>query len=139
MNLLTFIFTDIMVSRRGRKKKTSSSSTTSHISTLEIPRIVEKLRLQKHHSSTCKNYYTVWKLFSKFCLSLDTKPPTWEDRIILFIGYLIDNNKQSSPVKSYISAIRAILQDDGIKLNEDLFLVSSLTQACKYVNDKART
>ena len=63
----------------------------------------------------------------------------WEDRIVLFIGYLIDNKKQSATVKSYVSAIRAVLKDDGIKLNEDLFLVSSLLRACKYVNDQAKT
>ena len=42
-------------------------------------------------------------------------------------------------VKSYISALRAILKDDGKKLNEDLFLVSPLTRACHYVNDRSRT
>ena len=59
---------------------------------------------------------------------------------MLFLGYLIDSCKQSATVKSYLSAIRAVLKDDGVKLNEDLFLVSSsLTRACKYKNDNFRT
>ena len=101
--------------------------------------IVERLCLQKHRSTTKQNYFAVWKLFSKFYLSLDVKPIEWEDRIVLFIGHLIHNKKQSSMVKSYLSAIRSVLQDDGIKLDENLFLVSSLTRACKYTNDKIRT
>ena len=37
------------------------------------------------------------------------------------------------------SAIRAVLKDDRIRLNEDLFLVSSLMRACKYTNDSIHT
>ena len=122
-----------------KKKNSSSSSTSSRLSTTEIQNIVDRLKLQKHRSSTKHNYYTVWKIFSKFYLRLDRKPKTWEDRIVLFIGYLIDNNKQSSTVKSYISALRAVLKEDGKKLDEDLFLVTSLTRACKFVNDRVRT
>ena len=121
------------------KKSVTTSSTSSRLSTAEIQAIVDRLRLQKHRSSTQKNYYTVWKLFAQFCLRLDVKPKYWEDRIVLFIGHLIHNKKQSSTVKSYLSAIRAVLQDDGIRLNEDLFLISSLTKACKYTNDRIRT
>ena len=58
---------------------------------------------------------------------------------MLFIGFLVDQKKQSSTVKSYLSALRAILKDDDVKLNEDLLLISSLTQACSYTNDRART
>ena len=124
----------------GRKRSQStSSSTSSHISTDEMKGIIERLRMEKHRSTTKQMYYTVWKLFSKFNLCLDVKPTSWEDRIVLFIGYLVDCNKQSSTVKSYLSAIRAVLKDDGIKLDEDLFLVSSLTQPCKYRKDRIRT
>ena len=124
----------------GRKRSQStSSSTSSCISTDEMKGIIERLHMEKHRSTTKQMYYTVWKLFSKFNLCLDVKPTSWEDRIVLFIGYLVDCNKQSSTVKSYLSAIRAALKDDGIKLNEDLFLVSSLNRSCKYRNDRIRT
>ena len=132
--------TGTSTSTQKRRSNSSSGSTTStRISTTEMQNIVERLRLQKHRSSTRQNYYTVWKIFSSFCLRLDNKPESWEDRIVLFIGYLIQNKKQSATVKSYLSAIRAVLQDDGIKLDENTFLVSSLTRACKYVNDTIQT
>ena len=121
------------------QRSSSTASTSTRLSTTELQGIVDRLRLQKHRSSTKANYYTVWKIFSRFYLRLDIKPEQWEDRIILFIGYLINNKKQSSTVKSYLSAIRNILKDDGVELNENIFLVSSLTKACKFANDRART
>ena len=37
-----------------------------------------------------------------------------------------------------MSAIRGILADEGIKLCEDSYLLTSLTSACKLINDKVR-
>ena len=51
----------------------------------------------------------------------------------------MEQKKQSSIVRSYLSAIRAVLKIDGIKLNEYMFLVNALTRACKIKNDKIRT
>ena len=42
-------------------------------------------------------------------------------------------------MKSYVSAIKAVLREDGIYVNEDKCLLSSLTKACKYENDHVRT
>ena len=127
--------------RRKRRKIVSDqvSSTSSQLSTTSIEQIVEQLKLQKHRCSTRKNYYAVWKLFNKFFIRLDRKPKSWGKRLILFIGYLIQNKKQSSTVKSYISTIRTVLKDNNIKLNEDQFLITSLTKACRLVNDRVKT
>ena len=38
-------------------------------------------------------------------------------------------------VKSYISAIGAVLKNDGVKLQEDTCLLNSLTKACRLQND----
>ena len=111
----------------------------SQISTNSIEQIIQKLKLQKYRDSTRNNYYTIWKLFNRFFVRLDRKPSSWEKRIQLFVGYLIENKKQSSTVKSYISAICAVLQDNDIKLDEDLFLINSSMKACRLVNDKVRT
>ena len=110
--------------KRSRKSgkarsKDDSLSTNSSISTRDMQMIVDRLRSQQYRDSTKKNYYVVWRLFNKFVIRLDNKPTNWEDRLTLFIGYLIDSKKQSSTVKSYISAIRAILQEIRVKLNED--------------------
>ena len=46
--------------------------------------------------------------------------------------------KQSRTIKSYVSAIKAVLKEDKIKICEDKYLLSSLTRACKVHNDQAR-
>ena len=59
--------------------------------------------------------------------------------MILFVGYLIESKKKSQTIKSYISAIRALLRDDRITLNENKYLLTVLTKACKFRNDRVRT
>ena len=58
---------------------------------------------------------------------------------MLYTGFLIENKKQSSTVKSYISAIRCVLQEDGVELNDNKVLIKSLTKACMLKNDQVRT
>ena len=55
------------------------------------------------------------------------------------MGHLVNSKKQSSTVKSYISAIKAVLNMNNIKLNPDQYLLTSLTRACRVVNDRVRT
>ena len=92
---------------------------------VEISSIVEQLKHNQHRNSTKKCYYAVWKLFNEFFMKLDLKPKKWEDRLTLFVGYLIENEKQSSTVKSCISAIKAVLKMNGIKITEDEYLLAS--------------
>ena len=74
-----------------------------------------------------------------FFIRLDHKPDNLEDRLTLFVGYLVENKKKSSTVRSYILAIKSVLKDDGIDLCEDRYLLTSLTSACKYKNDRVTT
>ena len=101
------------------KNKPEIEEDGSSISTATIKSIIERLKLERNQSSTRKNYHTVWKIFSRFYLKLDIKPTEWEDQITLFVGYLIDQNKKSSMVKSYVSAIRSVLQEDNITIEEN--------------------
>ena len=117
----------------------SSGSTVTTISTSAVQNLVDKLKLERNRSSTRKNYHCIWKLFNEFFIKLDAKPKTWEERLILFVGYLVGENKRSATVKSYISAIKLVLLEDGITLNADKYLLASLTRACKYKNNKATT
>ena len=94
---------------------------------------------EQHRGSTKKNYRSIWKNFNSFIVKLDVKPQTWEDRVSLYVGYLISTNKQSSTVRSYVSAIKTVLQANRIKINENKYMLSSLTRACRLVNDKVRT
>ena len=114
------------------------SSDTSSISTKGLQRIIDKLRCEKHRVSTRKNYYSIWKTFNEFYVRLDDKPCNWEDRLVLFVGHLVMKNRKSTTIASYISAIKSVLLEDGIEINEDKYLLSSLTKACKLRNDTIR-
>ena len=86
-----------------------------------------------------QNYLSIWRQFNKFLINLDIKPNSWEDRVTLFIGFKIDNGMQSSTVKSYVSAIKKILVDDGYPWNDQKVLLGSLTKASRLINDRAHT
>ena len=100
---------------------------------------MEQLKNEQHRTSTKRSYRSVWKNFNQFFIQLDIKPTSWEDGMALYVGYLVKSQKQSSTVRSYISAIKAILTMNNIKLNPDQYLLTSLTRACKVVNDQVRT
>ena len=104
-----------------------------------VLRIVDRLKSERVRSSTRRNYYSVWKNFNEFFIRLDVKPNTWEDRIVLFIAHLIESDYKSQTVSSYLSAIQGVLAEEGVQLNEDKFLLSSLIRACRLKNDKIRT
>ena len=95
--------------------------------------------MKQHRSSTAKTYLAIWRKFNEFVINLDRKPKLWEDRITLFLGYLIDKGMQSTTIKSYVLAIKKTLIMDGYQWNDDLVLVRSLVRACKIVNDTVRT
>ena len=68
-------------------------------------------------------------------MQLDCKPKLWEDRTTLFIGHVVQNGMKSASVKSYISAIKKMLVNEGYKWNDKLILLSSLMRACSIQND----
>ena len=114
----------------------TSSNSSSLLSTRDIMELVEQLHHECFRSTTQQNYYGIWKNFNKIFLRLDVKPNAWEERLTLYVGYLVGCNKQSATIKSYISVIKAVLYGMGIELNEDCYLLVSLTKACRLSNDK---
>ena len=66
-------------------------------------------------------------------------PDSWENRTILFIGYMVHKGMQSSIVKSYVSAIKKTLMNDGYEWKDNEIFLSSLVRACKLKNDIVRT
>ena len=98
--------------------------------------VIDKLKAKRVRGSTAANYLSIWRQFNKFVIRLDHKPKSWEERVAMFCAYLIDNGSQSTTVRSYVSAIKAILRDDGYEWSDNQILLSSLTRACKLVNDK---
>ena len=97
--------------------------------------IIESLKFNGHRDSTRKNYYSIWKQFNNFFIKLDSKPTEWEDRLSLFAAFLVQNGKQSSTVRSYMSALKAVLFNAGLEITENRCLLSAITRGCKLKND----
>ena len=104
-----------------------------------MQQLMEKLKCQANRDSTKRMYYGVWKNFNQFIIRLDQKPKTWEERLVLYVGFLVENNKKSATVRSYVSAIKSVLKQDNVELNENAYLIAALMKACKLVNDRVRT
>ena len=130
---------NISAARVKRTSNVSSTTESSRISTAAIQAIVDSLKSERYRDSTRQTYYRIWKLFNKFFIRLDDKPDTWENRLVLFTSFLMDNQLKLTTVRMYISAIRGVLQENDVELHEDQYLLSSLTKACKVKNDKLIT
>ena len=129
--------TSLILGQDQSTKNSSSESTSSKlskISTQEIEEIIDRLKYERHRSSTRSNYLCVWRQFNAFFLRLDRKPTSWEDRVVLFTAFLVNEQKKSTTIKSYVSAVKAVLANEGIELNENRYLLNSLTHACKLKN-----
>ena len=101
--------------------------------------IVESLQNQSHRDSTRANYHRIWKAFNKFYIQLDQKPKPWDDRIMLYVAYLIDTNHRPATIKSYVLAIRAVLKNLGVCLVKDNAVLASLLRACRLKNNQIQT
>ena len=112
----------------------------STISTSEIHRIIEGLKGRQYENSTAKTYLGIWRKFNQFVIKLDDIPRSWEERVSLYGGYLVDHGIHSSTLKTYITAIKQTLLTDGYAWNDDalyLHTLTSVTGACKKNNDKS--
>ena len=65
-------------------------------------------------------------------------PPTWEERVQLYITHLISRGVQSRTIKSYLSGIKDTLSEDGYEWKNQKFLLNALTRACKLQNDRVK-
>ena len=115
-----------------------SSSNSSKYSTSRIRGILDKLQNSKNRKSTKRTYLAVWRKFNNFVIKLDEIPTSWEERASLYVGYLFNKGAQSSTIKSYISAIKAMLVDDGYQWDDSRILFSALTRGCRLINDRLR-
>ena len=97
--------------------------------------ILERLKYQTGRKSTNETYLRIWRQFNKFVIKLDWKPKSWEEKASIFAAYLIDKGAQSCSIRSYISAIKKVLTNDGYQWNDNLIALASLTRSCKLVND----
>ena len=82
------------IADKHKSSDRSHSSTSSQISRVSIQHGIERLQRDSVRVSTRRIYESVWRTFNKFFVRLDEKPSTWEDRLILFVGHLIEQNKK---------------------------------------------
>ena len=101
-----------------------------------IKLIIEKLKCKKNRETTNKNYLSIWRQFNQFIMRLDMVPHGWEDRVVLFCVHLVEKGLQSSTIKSYISTIKCVLQDNNYDWNENQMLLLTITIACRLQNDR---
>ena len=132
-SLYNYIFLSSIV---VKDKSKSSLSETEFISSRRMQVIIEKFICNQTRNSTTKMYLSVWRHFNQFLMKLDCKPKMWESRVTLFIAYLVDRGMQSISVKSYVSAIKRMLIDDGYPWEDGKILLTSLTRACRNMNDR---
>ena len=122
-----------------KTKRTGSCSGSSTISAASMRMILENLKSKQTRESTQRNYLGVWHKFNSFLIRLDVRPELWEDRASLFGAYLVQQELQSSTIRSYISAIKRILTDDRYLWDDRKILLTTLTKACKVINDRVKT
>ena len=118
-----------------KRKTRSKSSDSSQLSADYMWNVLDRLKNSQTRKSTKHNYLQIWKQFNNFLIRLDKKPKIWENRVSLFCAFLIDNGTKSTTIRSYVSAIKHILKMDGYDWDDSLILLSSLTRACKLIND----
>ena len=123
-----------------RKKVRDDSSSSSSILAVHMDAILHELQLKTTRTLTAKNYYQIWILFNNFIVCLNYKPRTWEHRLALYGGYLVEKKVQSPILKSYFSAIKKILTTYiGFELKLDNLLLNTLAKSCRLINDVVKT
>ena len=104
-----------------------------------INNVLERLKNKQTRASTAENYLSIWRHLNIFLISLDTKENlSWEEKTALFGTYLVDGGVQSSTLKSYFSAIKHILKQDGYPWDDNKAILSSLVRGCCLENDKVK-
>ena len=101
-----------------------------------IQRIIDDLMYKQTRESTAKTYLSIWQQFNTFLVCLDEMPQDWEQRTTLFVAHLIQRGMQSSTVKPYVSAIKKCVLRENYPWDDNRLLLTSLTKACKLVNDQ---
>ena len=126
--------------RRSARSESSRCSQSSKISIDYVNNILDRLGAKQTRDSTAKAYLCVWRQLNKFIISLDTKGKllSWEERTALFGAYLVHKGCQSSTLKSYFSAIKHVLRQDGYPWDDNKALLSSLAKNCKLENDRVK-
>lgn len=91
---------------------------------------MERNHQRRVSSPTKKAYHDIFDNFLDF-LDLFNTPDRWEEKMVLYATFLADNPYDEVTIKSYMSAIRYQLQQDGVHLEEDKFLMESIIRSTR--------
>lgn len=74
-----------------------------------------------------------------FYCRLDRKPKTWDQRMALFIAYMIKNRYEKPTIQTYISGIKYILRNIlHVDVDDNAFRFTALVKAARYKNNKVK-
>ena len=106
--LLILLMCDLVSEGTGvrRSLRSHSSSNSSKVSTDYFAQVIENIKNGKYAPGTTDTYHSAWVSFNKFVVRLDRIPPTWEEKLALFLACLIEENRPPSTIRSYKSAIK---------------------------------
>lgn len=120
----------------------ASSSVSSRDSkpSVEFIKLVAEGYVSKDiRKSTLNKYVEEWRTFNRFLLDgIDKIPNTWEDRLVVYVTYLVDTGKQSATIKSYISAIKKMMSFENIQYDDTQAKLKALIKCAKLQNDKVK-
>ena len=122
--------------KRPRREDGSSVTSDGKYSTSYFKRILEHLKGNRHEKSTKKNYHGIWTKFNQFVISLDHIPKKWEEKLTYYCAYMVYVKRlKSATIRSYVSAIKQTLLDDGYEWDNQLFLLATFVQNCEKDNN----
>ena len=127
------------------KRTTRSSSQSSRILLKHLQQTAEKLRRQQRCHPSKRTYYQAWHNFNNFIIYLDGWPETWEERLVMFTTNLIEVGHPEPTIRSYVSAVKEILKEDGVEIDNNsveltaIFKIVQICQATKWILQIANT
>lgn len=117
----------------------SASSRDSKLSVEFIKKVADGYVSKDIRQTTLNKYVEEWRTFNRFLLNgIDKIPNTWEDRLVVYVTFLVDTGKQSATIKSYISAIKKMMSFEDINYNHIQAKLKALIKSAKLQNDKVK-
>lgn len=114
-----------------------SSSNDSLISTEYFQKVLEELELKAVEDSTMEVYMVAWRAMNEFYCRLDNKPKPWEQRMSLFIAFMIKKRYEKATIQTYISGIKYVLRNIlHVDVDDNAFRFTALIKAARYKNNK---
>ena len=91
------------------------------------------MKQQKRHKSTKRGYRQAWMNLNVFLICMDRIPDSWDDRVCLFVKQLIVERYPPQTIQSYATAVKAMLKDEGVAIEDNSVVLAALIRSSKQV------